>query len=190
MADFSAQFDRFTENAKHSLENAEAIATQMGSSYVGTEHILLGVLQQDTSIGAKILKNVGVTFEKAQLVLSFSQQMAAGGYKGASETAKRTLTYSLRVAKEFGQPYCGTEHILFAILSEKSARAISLLKNDLQIDPGIIRGELENYLGNQQYFYADEERTGTRTSKGGNGKSKTPALDHFGIDLTAKADEK
>ncbi len=189
MADFSAQFDRFTENAKHSLENAEAIATQMGSSYVGTEHILLGVLQQDTSIGAKILKNVGVTFEKAQLVLSFSQQMAAGGYKGASETAKRTLTYSLRVAKEFGQPYCGTEHILFAILSEKSARAISLLKNDLQIDPGIIRGELENYLGNQQYFYADEERTGTRTSKGGNGKSKTPALDHFGIDLTAKADE-
>ncbi len=190
MADFSAQFDRFTENAKHSLENAEAIATQMGSSYVGTEHILLGVLQQETSIGAKILKNIGVTFEKAQLVLSFSQQMTGSGYKGASETAKRTLTYSLRVAKEFGQPYCGTEHILFAILSEKSARAISLLKNDLQIDPAIIRGELENYLGNQQYFYADEERTGTRTAKAGTGgKSKTPALDHFGIDLTAKADE-
>ena len=186
MADFSSQFDRFTENAKRSLENAEAIATQMGSSYVGTEHILLGVLQQETSIGAKILKNVGVTFEKAQLVLSFSQQLAGGGYKGASETAKRTLTYSLRVAKEFGQPYCGTEHILFAILSEKSARAISLLKNDLQIDPAIIRGELENYLGNQQYFYADEER-GTRSAKGNN-KSKTPALDHFGIDLTERAD--
>ncbi|GAC1372787.1 MAG: ATP-dependent Clp protease ATP-binding subunit [Candidatus Saccharimonadales bacterium] len=187
MADFSSQFDRFTENAKHSLENAEAIATQMGSSYVGTEHILLGVLQQESSIGAKILKNVGVTFEKAQLVLSFSQQLAAGGYKGASETAKRTLTYSLRVAKEFGQPYCGTEHILFAILSEKSARAISLLKNDLQIDPAIIRGELESYLGNQQYFYAEDERTaGGRGSKN-NGKSKTPALDHFGIDLTEKA---
>ena len=186
MADFSSQFDRFTENAKHSLENAEAIATQMGSSYVGTEHILLGVLQQESSIGAKILKNVGVTFEKAQLVLSFSQQLAAGGYKGASETAKRTLTYSLRVAKEFGQPYCGTEHILFAILSEKSARAISLLKNDLQIDPAIIRGELESYLGNQQYFYAEDERTAGRTTKN-NGKSKTPALDHFGIDLTEKA---
>jgi ATP-dependent Clp protease ATP-binding subunit ClpC len=187
MADFSSQFDRFTENAKRSLENAEAIATQMGSSYVGTEHILLGVLQQETSIGAKILKNVGVTFEKAQLVLSFSQQLAGGGYKGASETAKRTLTYSLRVAKEFGQPYCGTEHILFAILSEKSARAISLLKNDLQIDPAVIRTELESYLGNQQYFYAEEERTGTRATKGSGNKSKTPALDHFGIDLTEKA---
>ncbi len=188
MADFSSQFDRFTENAKRSLENAEAIATSMGSSYVGTEHILLGVLQQETSIGAKILGKVGVTFEKAQLVLSFSQQLAGGGYKGASETAKRTLTYSLRVAKEFGQPYCGTEHILFAIMSEKSARAISLLKNDLQIDPAIIRGELENYLGNQQYFYAEEERGAGRTTKGG-AKSKTPALDHFGIDLTGKARE-
>jgi ATP-dependent Clp protease ATP-binding subunit ClpC len=188
MADFSSQFDRFTENAKRSLENAEVIATQMGSSYVGTEHILLGVLQQNTSIGAKILGNVGVTFEKAQLVLSFSQQLAAGGYKGASETAKRTLTYSLRVAKEFGQPYCGTEHILFAILSEKSARAISLLKNDLQVDPAVIRTELENYLGNQQYFYAEEERGGTRTKTAtAAGKSKTPALDHFGIDLTVKA---
>ena len=186
MADFSSQFDRFTENAKRSLENAEAVATQMGSSYVGTEHILLGVLQQDTSIGAKILKNVGVTFEKAQLVLSFSQQLAGGGYKGASETAKRTLTYSLRVAKEFGQPYCGTEHILFAILSEKSARAISLLKNDLQVDPAVIRSELENYLGNQQYFYAEDERQSSRSHKPGS-KSKTPALDHFGIDLTAKA---
>src|SRR3954469_25094144 len=184
MADFSSQFDRFTENAKRSLENAEQIATQMGSSYVGTEHILLGVLQQETSIGAKILKNAGVTYEKAQLVLSFSQQLAGGGYKGASETAKRTLTYSMRVAKEFGQPYCGTEHILFAILSEKNARAISLLKNDLQVDPSAIRGELENYLGNQQYFYADDDRVATqqRQQQGKNGgKSKTPALDHFGI---------
>ncbi len=186
MADFNAQFDRFTENAKHSLQNAETIAAQMGSSYVGTEHILLGVLQQESSIGAKILKNAGVTFEKAQLVLSFSQQLVSGSYKGPSETARRTLTYSMRVAKEFGQPYCGTEHILFAILSEKSARAISLLKNDLQVDPSLIRGELENYLGNQQYFYAEEERTSTRTGKN-SGKSKTPALDHFGIDITQKA---
>ncbi len=187
MADLNAQFDRFTENAKHSLENAEAIATQMGSSYVGTEHIMLGILQQDASVGAKILKQAGVSFEKAQLVLSFSQQLAGGSYKGASQTAKNTLTYSLRVAKEFGQPYCGTEHILFAILSEKSARAISLLKNDLQIDPALIRSELESYLGNQQYFYADDDRTATR--KGEKGKGKTPALDHFGIDLTQKAQE-
>jgi ATP-dependent Clp protease ATP-binding subunit ClpC len=191
MADFNSQFDRFTDNAKHSLENAEQIAAQMGSSYVGTEHMLLGILQQEGSVGARVLKTAGVSFDKAQLVLSFSQQIGTGGsYKGASQTAKNTLTYSMRVAKEFGQPYCGTEHILFAILSEKNARAISLLKNDLQVDPSAIRGELENYLGNQQYFYADDDRVATqqRQQQGKNGgKSKTPALDHFGIDMTVKA---
>ena len=83
MAEYSSQFDRFTDNAKQSLENAERLANQMGSSYVGTEHILLGVLQQDSSVGAKILKNAGVSFEKAQLILSFSQQMSGGSYKGA-----------------------------------------------------------------------------------------------------------
>lgn len=187
MADMSAHFDRFTDNAKRSLHNAETIANQMGSSYVGTEHILLGVLQQDTSIGAKILSSAGVTFERAQLVLSFSQQMVGTGYKGASETAKRTLTYSLRIAKEFGQPYCGTEHILYAILSEKSARAISLLRNDLQVDPASIRDQVENYLSNQQQaFPEDSQAMSARAPKGGS-KSGTPALDHFGHDLTAKA---
>jgi ATP-dependent Clp protease ATP-binding subunit ClpC len=187
MADFKAQFDRFTENAKKSLAGAELIAGQMGSSYVGTEHMLLGILQQEASIGAKILKTAGVTFDKAQLVLSFSQPYSGASQKGPSETAKTTLTYSMRVAKEFGQPYCGTEHMLFAILSQKNARAISLLKNDLQVDPAIIRGELENYLGNQQYFMADDAtETRSREKTKGN-KSKTPALDHFGIDLTIKA---
>src|SRR5665647_432294 len=156
MADFKSQFDRFTENAKRSLAGAEQIASQMGSSYVGTEHMLLGILQQEGSIGAKLLKQVGVTFDKAQLVLSFSQPYGGSAQKGPSETAKTTLTYSLRVAKEFGQPYCGTEHMLYAILSQKNARAISLLKNDLQVDPAVIRAELENYLGNQQYFMAED----------------------------------
>jgi len=186
MADFKSQFDRFTENAKRSLAGAEQIASQMGSSYVGTEHMLLGILQQEASIGAKLLKQVGVTFDKAQLVLSFSQPYAGAAQKGPSETAKTTLTYSLRVAKEFGQPYCGTEHMLYAILSQKNARAISLLKNDLQVDPAVIRAELENYLGNQQYFMAEDTETRGHTEKG-KGKSKTPALDHFGIDLTEKA---
>lgn len=187
------QFDRFTENAKKSLENADRIAAQMGSSYIGTEHILLGVLEQDGSIGAKILKNAGVTIDKAQLVLSFSQKiLAKNTHKGLSETAKKTLTTSWLIAREFGQPYSGTEHILFAILSQKNARANTLLK-EIQIDPGIIRDELEHYLSNQQYFYPEEPATATKTSSsstttGKKGKnSKTPALDHFGIDLTVKA---
>jgi ATP-dependent Clp protease ATP-binding subunit ClpC len=145
-SEYQAHFDRFTENAKKSLENADALAQSMGSSYIGTEHILLGVLQQEGSIGSKILRDSGVTLNKAQLVLSFSQKiLAKNNRKGLSETAKTTLTLSWRIAKEFGQPYSGTEHILFAILSQKNARANSLLK-EIQVDPQLVRGELENYL--------------------------------------------
>jgi ATP-dependent Clp protease ATP-binding subunit ClpC len=183
-SEYQAHFDRFTENAKKSLENADALAQSMGSSYIGTEHILLGVLQQEGSIGSKILRDSGVTLNKAQLVLSFSQKiLAKNNRKGLSETAKTTLTLSWRIAKEFGQPYSGTEHILFAILSQKNARANSLLK-EIQVDPQLVRGELENYLSNQQEFYTPEEpKTNSKRGKGG----KTPALDHFGIDMTSKA---
>ncbi len=178
-------FDRFTENAKQSLQNADSIAQSMASGYTGTEHILLGVLQQDGSIGAKILRNAGVTMDKAQLVLSFSSKIASGSsHKGLSEAAKTTLTLSWRIAREFGQPYSGTEHILFAILTQKQARANMVLK-DMQIDPANIRSELEGYLSNQQYFAGEEtQKTSTTSSKK---KSKTPALDQFGIDLTIKA---
>ncbi len=181
--DYQAQFDRFTENAKKSLENADALAQSMGSNYIGTEHILLGVLQQESSIGAKILRNAGVTMNKAQMVLSFSQKiLAKNNRKGLSETAKTTLTLSWRIAKEFGQPYSGTEHILFAILSQKNARANSLLK-EIQVDTNAVRAELESYLSNQPDFYADEAPKTSGKKK----SSKTPALDHFGIDMTTKA---
>jgi ATP-dependent Clp protease ATP-binding subunit ClpC len=186
--EFGPQFDRFTENAKQSLENADQIARSMASSYIGTEHILLGVLQQDTSIGAKILRNAGVSLEKAQMVLSFSPKVIAHNHKGLSETAKTTLTLSWRIAREFGQPYSGTEHILFALLSQKNARANTLLK-EMQVEPSLVRGELENYLSNQQFFPMDEREAAMSSASGKKGKSKTPALDNFGVDLTAKARE-
>jgi ATP-dependent Clp protease ATP-binding subunit ClpC len=183
--DYSAQFDRFTENAKKSLALAENIARSMGASYIGTEHILLGVLSQEGSIGSKLLREAGVTLEKAQLVLSFSPTITTRtDHTGLSETARTTLTTSWRIAQEFGQPYSGTEHILFAILSQKNARANSLLK-EIQVDPGTVRAELENYLNNQQYFATEETQKASPASR--RGKSKTPALDHFGIDMTARA---
>jgi ATP-dependent Clp protease ATP-binding subunit ClpC len=187
--EFGPQFDRFTENAKQSLENADAIARSMASSYIGTEHILLGVLQQESSIGAKILRTAGVSLEKAQMVLSFSPKVIAHNHKGLSETAKTTLTLSWRIAREFGQPYSGTEHVLFALLSQKNARSNTLLK-EMQVDPSIVRGELENYLSNQQFFPIEDQSTSTGGSTNTKkSKSKTPALDSFGIDLTNRAKE-
>lgn len=185
--EFGPQFDRFTENAKQSLEHADEIARAMASSYIGTEHILLGILQQEGSIGAKILRNTGVTPERAQEWMASSQSVfARGSHKGLSETAKTTLTLSWRIAREFGQPYSGTEHILFALMSQKNARANAILK-EMSVDPAMVRAELENYLSNQQFFTQEDSASGK--SGGKKSKSKTPALDAFGIDMTIKAQE-
>ncbi len=182
--DFLAQFDRFTENAKHSLQNAGQLAGGMGASYIGTEHLLLGVLKQNSSIGARVLIEYGVSIDKLNLGVTTPSSARTLRPQALSETAKKTITLALRVAQEFGQPYAGTEHILFAILSQKNARANALLR-EIKVSPSSVRDELENYLNSQSYSYREPV---THAAKKPNKNSKTPALDHFGIDLTAKAE--
>jgi ATP-dependent Clp protease ATP-binding subunit ClpC len=185
--EFPHQFDRFTENAKRSLEYAGMLAATMGSPYIGSEHLLLGLLKAQTSIGAKILGQAGVTMEKLESTLTSNVAVSTQGLHSLSETAKKTITLALRVAQEFGQPYAGTEHLLYAILSQRNARANVLLR-EIAINPNDIRSELEQYLNAQTPLYSgDGERRGGPGRKGKGAESDTPALDHFGIDLTEKA---
>lgn len=177
------QFDRFTENAKRALEHASMIAAGIGSVYVGTEHLLLGVLKTQGSIGSKILAQSGVTLDKLELTLSPNGVVSTHTLQSLSQTAKKTIALSMRIAQEFGQPYAGTEHLLYAILTQKNARANVLLK-EISINPNTIRLELEQYLNAQTPLYGgDGEKRGKRRGQ----ESDTPALDHFGIDLTEKA---
>jgi ATP-dependent Clp protease ATP-binding subunit ClpC len=174
-------FDRFTDNAKRSLEFADMIAAQLGSPYIGTEHMLLGVLQQEDSVGSQILREAGVSLDRAQVAMTVAPSvMSVGLNKGLSETAKLTLTLSYRIAQEFGQPYAGTEHIVFAILNQKNARANVVLR-EIGVDPQAVRTAVEDHLIGQQ------EQTSQGTSTKQKNKSKTPALDKYGIDLTHKA---
>lgn len=181
----SPEFDRFTENAKRSLQNAGELAISMGAAYVGTEHLLLGVLKQQSSIGSKILTDMGVSLDRLNLAAVPTAQSSSGSSvpQALSATARKTITLALRVAQEFGQPYAGTEHLLFAILGQDNARANVLLRG-IKVDPADIRGELENYLSAQSYAYEEQAtRQGNKKARG----NKTPMLDHFGIDLTARA---
>lgn len=180
--DLPPQFDRFTENAKRSLEHASMLAASLGSVYVGTEHLLLGVLKTQGSIGSKILAQSGVTIDKLELTIAPNGVVSTHTLQSLSQTAKKTIALSLRIAQEFGQPYAGTEHLLYAILTQKNARANVLLK-EISINPSAIRLELEQYLNAQTPLYGgDTEKRGKRRQE-----SDTPALDHFGIDLTQKA---
>ena len=183
-SEFSDFLSHLTDNARLSLQHADGIARSLNSAYIGTEHILLGVLSQDSSVGAKLLATVGVTLDRARLALNLTPRalVVSTGAKGLSETAKLTLKMSWDVAQEFSQDYCGTEHILFSILNQKNARATVLLR-DMNVNIDELTGEIEQYLNRQQFDY-DSAQDGVRTRR--RNRQRT-TLDHFGIDITERA---
>lgn len=184
--DFQEFLNHLTDNALSSLKHADAIARSFGSAYIGTEHLLLGVLAQDTSMGAKMLEGIGVTLDRARLALNLTPKTLVInlGAKGLSETAKLTLKMAYDVAQDFNQEYCGTEHILYSILSQKNARATLLLR-DMNVDVESLVSELEQFLNRQQY--GEESESGTESGRRGKKTKKKTALDFFGTDLTDQA---
>lgn len=184
---FQDFLNHLTNNALSSLKHADAIARSFGSAYVGTEHLLLGLLAQDSSMGAKILENAGVTLDRARTALNLTPKSLVinMGAKGLSETAKLTLKMAYDTAQDYGQEFCGTEHILYSILSQKNARATILLR-DMSIDVDALMAELETFLNQQQYDdNGNSDGNGRRTAT--NKKARKTALDYFGTDLTALA---
>ena len=130
MADDFAEFvSRLTDNAKTSLQHANAIARGYGSAYIGTEHLLLGVLAQGSSVGAKMLADAHVTLERAELALNLAPRniVISTGVLALSETAKLTLKMGWEIAQEFHQDYLGTEHILLGLLREGDGVAARVL---------------------------------------------------------------
>lgn len=183
-ADFQEFLNHLTDNALQSLKHADAIARSFGSAYVGTEHLLLGVLAQDSSMGAKMLEGAGVTLDRARIALNLTPKTLVinMGAKGLSETAKLTLKMAFDVAQDFNQEFCGTEHILYAILSQKNARATVLLR-DMNVNVDGLLNELEQFLNRQQYE-DNEGQTGTRQR---GKKQRKTALDFYGTDITEQA---
>jgi ATP-dependent Clp protease ATP-binding subunit ClpC len=187
MADDFAEFvSHLTDNARVSLQHADAIARGYGSAYIGTEHLLLGVLAQGSSVGAKVLADAGVTLDRAEVALNLTPRtlVVSTGAKGLSETAKLTLKMSWEIAQEFHQDYLGTEHILYSILTQKNARATVLLR-DMSVDVAELTSELEEFFDRQHS--ASHEAGDTQSAATKKRAGKAGALETFGTDLTAKA---
>jgi ATP-dependent Clp protease ATP-binding subunit ClpC len=185
MADDFAEFiTHLTNNARISLQHAGSIAQGYGSAYIGTEHLLLGVLAQGSSVGAKLLADAGVTLDRAEVALNMTPRTLVidAGAKGLSETARLTLKMSWDLAREFNQDYLGTEHIVYSILSQKNARATVLLR-DMQIDVSVITGELEDYFARNTQDLHDIPVDAVQKQH----KKDGSALSVFGVDLTARA---
>lgn len=183
--DFAEFVSHLTDNARTSLHHANVIAQGYGSPYIGTEHLLLGVLAQGSSVGAKLLADAGVTLDRAQVALNLAPitVIVNPSAKGLSETAKLTLKMSWDIAQEFHQDYLGTEHILYSILTQKNARATVLLR-DMNVDLPELTAELEEFFDRQNDMYQESDGTTQTTKK----QTKRPgALETFGTDLTAQA---
>lgn len=188
MPDYQEYTNHLTENAILSLRQAEQIARAQGSTYIGTEHLLLGILSQENSVASKILDSAGVTYQRAQLALNLTPKnlVINIGSKGLSETAKLALKMSWDYAQDFNQEICGTEHILYSLLMQKNARSTVLLR-DMNVNIDKLVEDVEVFLQRQQFESEQDgmKRTATRTKRRG-GKS---ALEYFGTDLTQMASD-
>ncbi len=187
--DFQEFLNHLTDNALQSLKHADAIARSFGGAYIGTEHLLLGLLAQQSSMGSKLLEGAGVTLDRARFALNLTPKtivMNSAGAKSMSEAAKLTLKMAYDIAQDYNQEFCGTEHILYSILTQKHARATVLLR-DMNVNVDNLMSELEHALNHQQY---DEQRLGAGVHRGAGRTSKArgkTALDFFGSDLTVQA---
>jgi len=176
-------WERFTERARHVVSAAREEAARLGSEYVRTEHILLGLCREPEGIAARALENLGADTEA--IASEIEQQMAPSSARVSSEDisftprAKKVLELAVEEARRFNHNYIGTEHILLGLLREGEGIAAKVLQ-DMKIDLGRTHAEIMRLLGEQG-------RPGAQPQPAK--KSTTPALDTFGRDLTELAKE-
>ncbi len=175
-------FKYFTERAKRAVLYAQEEARNMGHNYIGTEHLLLGVLRDEDGIPYQVLSTIGIDVD----VIRNAVKQLVGVGDGVTyyelpftARAKRVLELAMSEAQMMGYGYVDSEHLLLGLLRENDGIAAQIL-SDLGADLNKVRKEIYRIL-------QEEKRGGGRTKPPGKGKGKTPLLDKFGIDLTALA---
>ncbi len=141
------RFEKFTKEAKQALIVAQEKAREANLNYVGTEHILIGILSQTGSLGAAILMNFGVSLDNVQLVLKtvgrISQASAAPqkGWGGLSGFAKKVIEGAVLSAHQFNHNFVGTEHLLYALVGQDNTAATVILEN-MKVNPMDIKEQI------------------------------------------------
>lgn len=145
MTEFS-NFNKFTKEAKRALIVAQEKAKESKLSYVGTEHVLIGILSQENSLGASILLNFGVSLENVNLVLKTvgrtnPPSSSKNGSGGLSGFAKEVIEEAIKTAHEFGHSFVGTEHLLYSLVSQDNTAATVILEN-MKVSPSDIKEQI------------------------------------------------
>ena len=190
-------YERFTDRARKVMQLANQEAQRFNHEYIGTEHMLLGLVKEGTGVAANVLKNLDVDLRKIRLevekLVQSGPEMITMGKLPQTPRAKKVIEYSMEEARNLNHNFVGTEHILLGLLREQEGVAAQVLMN-LGLKLEEVREEVLNLLGNGLEGGEGAERGGrdggAATGEGGErkaGKSKTPALDSFGRDLTELA---
>jgi ATP-dependent Clp protease ATP-binding subunit ClpC len=181
-------FERFTDRARKVMALANQEAQRFNHEYIGTEHILLGLVKEGSGVGANVLKNLDVDLRKVRLevekLVKSGPDMVTMGKLPQTPRAKKVIEYAIEEARNLNHNYVGTEHLLLGLLREHDGVAAQVLMN-LALKLAEVREEVLNLLG----AGVESEEPPAQEKQGSKGKSKTPALDSFGRDLTELAKE-
>ncbi len=177
-------FGRFTEKAEKAINLSQEAAMQLGHSYVGTEHLLVGLLREGTGVAARVMHGQGVTEEK---VLKEIDELIGRGDNDSKQPldftprTKRVLEIGLIEARRLGHSYIGTEHLLLGIMKEGESVAVRILA-DLGVDPQKMFNDLVKLL-------TEDAPVASGEPKSTSSQTNTPTLNQFGRDLTDMARE-
>ena len=177
----ASRFEKFSERARRVLTIAQEEARQLNHNYIGTEHILLGLVREEEGVAAKVLINLGVALSKVRSAVEFiigRGEKASTNETGLTPRAKRVIELAIDEARNLGHNYIGTEHLLLGLLREGEGVAAGVL-DSLGITLERVRAEATNVLSQGAPARAKLARS----------TSRTPALDQLGIDITTKARE-
>lgn len=187
-------YERFTDRARKVLQLANQEANRLNHEYIGTEHILLGLIKEGSGVASNVLRNLDVDLGKirreVEKLVPPGTGMVSLGRLPQTPRAKKAIEYAMDEARTLNHMYVGTEHILLGLLREQEGIAAQVLMN-LGLRLNDVRDEVLNLIGNNGEDAGADRGNPIHASMGqegdiprGNAKSKTPALDSFGHDLT------
>lgn len=177
-------YGRFTEKAERAINLSQECALQLGHSYVGTEHLLLGLVKEGTGVASRVLQSQSVTEDK--IIKEIDELIGRGENNGQQSLdftprTKRVLELSLKEARRLGHNYIGTEHLLLGVMREGDSVAVRILM-DLGVDPQKLLNDIVKLLNEDVPGAAGEPKSRSESTN-------TPTLNQFGRDLTDMARE-
>ena len=185
------RFDKFTERARRVLTLAQEEAQRFNHNYIGTEHLLLGLVREGDGVAAKVLANLGVELSKVRSAVEFiigRGDRAVLGEIGLTPRAKKVIELAVDEARRLNHHYIGTEHLLLGLVREGEGIAAGVLES-LGVNLERVRAETTRILSQSSPATAGAGSPGGKSgaASGGRQSTRTPTIDQLGIDLTAAA---